>query len=595
VRRKNPHFNSGYPSETSRIKRKKHTAQNFIALLQAAQRLYYYLCALFEKTRRLQTTFNDLGLKPALLKAIAELGFVTPTPIQEKAIPYLLEHSNDLVAFAQTGTGKTAAFGLPVLQHVDPATAHIQMLALCPTRELCLQIANEMGLYAKFLPNIQIISVYGGVEIQKQILALRQGPQIVIGTPGRVLDLINRKKLAVNAIRWLVLDEADEMLSMGFKDELDAILDTTPKEKQTLLFSATMPDEMVAISRKYMRDPVEISAGRKNIAAENVQHHSYMVQAKDKYLALKRIADYYPDIYGIVFCRTRQETKEIAEKMMQDGYNADALHGDLSQAQRDYVMQRFRLKQLQILVATDVAARGLDVNNLSHVIHFNLPDDPEVYIHRSGRTGRAGKTGISVVIANLREKNRIITIERKIGKKLEIKPVPTGRDVCEKQLFHMIGRIENIEVKDNQIQGFLPSIYQRLSWMTKEDLIQRFVSIEFNHFLTYYKDAPDLNVEHTRPKTKAEKKAQWEDKKSSGQFARLFINLGKQQNVTPKQLIELINRNTRGKSVRIGRIELFRNYSLVEIDPDFKAPIIKALNGLELKEGPLEVREDRNK
>ncbi len=536
-----------------------------------------------------------MGLKPELLRAVEALGFETPTPIQQKTIPYLLENQNDLVAFAQTGTGKTAAFGLPVLQHVDPDVAHIQMLALCPTRELCLQIANELALYAKFLPDVQIISVYGGVEIQKQILALRQGPQIVIGTPGRVLDLINRKKLAVGSIRWLILDEADEMLSMGFKDELDAILDTTPKEKQTLLFSATMPEEMVSISRKYMHNPVEISAGKKNMAAENVQHHCYMVQAKDKYLALKRIADFYPDIYGIVFCRTRQETKEIAEKMMQDGYNADALHGDLSQAQRDYVMQRFRLKQLQILVATDVAARGLDVNNLSHVIHFNLPDDPEVYIHRSGRTGRAGKTGISVVIANLREKNKIVSIERKIGKKLEIQSVPTGRDVCEKQLFHMIGRIENIEVKDNQIQGFLPSIYQRLSWMTKEDLIQRFVSIEFNHFLAYYKDAPDLNVENARPKTKAEKKAQWEEKKTPGQFARIFINLGKHQNVTPKQLIELINRNTRGKSVRIGRIELFRNYSLVEIDPDFKEPVIKALNGLDIKGGPLEVREDRNK
>lgn len=543
----------------------------------------------------MQTTFNDLGLKPELLQAIEALGFTTPTPIQQKAIPYLLENQNDLVAFAQTGTGKTAAFGLPVLEQLDAHVAHVQMLALCPTRELCLQIANELALYAKFLPNIQILSVYGGVEIQKQILALRQGPQIVVGTPGRVLDLINRKKLAVGAIRWLILDEADEMLSMGFKDELDAILDTTPKEKQTLLFSATMPEEMVAISRKYMRDPVEISAGKKNIAAENVQHHCYMVHAKDKYLALKRIADYYPDIYGIVFCRTRQETKEIADKMMQDGYNADALHGDLSQAQRDYVMQRFRLKQLQILVATDVAARGLDVNNLSHVIHYNLPDDPEVYIHRSGRTGRAGKSGISLIISNLREKNKIGMIERKIGKRMEIQVVPTGRDVCEKQLFHMIRRIENIEVKDTQIEGFLPSIYQRLSWMTKEDLIQRFVSIEFNHFLTYYKDAPDLNVESAKPKTKAERKAQWEEKSSPGQFVRLYINLGKHQNVNPKQLIELINRNTRGKSVRIGRIELFRNYSLVEVDPAFKDELIKSLNGIPSKGGPLEVREDRNK
>ncbi|MFM8448939.1 MAG: DEAD/DEAH box helicase, partial [Haliscomenobacter sp.] len=392
----------------------------------------------------MHTTFEDLGLNPQVLRAVQELGFETPTPIQEKAIPHLLQSKDDLVAFAQTGTGKTAAFGLPVIHQVDPHKSSVQMLALCPTRELCLQITRELTNYSKYIPGLKVVAVYGGAEISRQISELNQGPQIVVGTPGRALDLINRRKLVVDNIRWLVLDEADEMLSMGFKDELDAILATTPSTKQTLLFSATMPEEMVGIAQKYMHDPVEISAGKRNMGAENVQHHYYLVHAKDKYLALKRIADYYPNIYGIVFCRTRQETKEVADKLMEDGYNADALHGDLSQAQRDYVMQRFRLKQLQMLVATDVAARGLDVNNLSHVINYNLPDDPEVYIHRSGRTGRAGKSGISILIANMREKGKIGFIEKKIGKRFDQKPVPTGSDICEKQLFHMIDRIENI-------------------------------------------------------------------------------------------------------------------------------------------------------
>lgn len=553
----------------------------------------------------MHTTFEDLGLNPQVLRAVQELGFETPTPIQEKAIPHLLQSKDDLVAFAQTGTGKTAAFGLPVIHQVDPHKSSVQMLALCPTRELCLQITRELTNYSKYIPGLKVVAVYGGAEISRQISELNQGPQIVVGTPGRALDLINRRKLVVDNIRWLVLDEADEMLSMGFKDELDAILATTPSTKQTLLFSATMPEEMVGIAQKYMHDPVEISAGKRNMGAENVQHHYYLVHAKDKYLALKRIADYYPNIYGIVFCRTRQETKEVADKLMEDGYNADALHGDLSQAQRDYVMQRFRLKQLQMLVATDVAARGLDVNNLSHVINYNLPDDPEVYIHRSGRTGRAGKSGISILIANMREKGKIGFIEKKIGKRFDQKPVPTGSDICEKQLFHMIDRIENIEIKDAQIEQFLPAIYKRLSWLTREDLIQRFVSIEFNHFLAYYKNAPDINVEATSKKgERAERGERGERGKSKfGEgrreekvsWVKIYINQGKKDNVGAKQLIELINRNTRGKSLRIGRIDLSRNFSLVEIEPQHQDSLVQALNGTEYNGVTLQVRPDKKK
>ena len=557
-----------------------------------------YLCPELRKKNILHTTFEDLGLRPEILRAVQELGFETPSPIQEKAIPHLLESEDDLVALAQTGTGKTAAFGLPVIQKVDTANARVQMLALCPTRELCLQITKELTNYAKYVSGLRIVAVYGGAEISRQITELKQGPQIVVGTPGRALDLINRGKLLVDHIRWLVLDEADEMLSMGFKDELDAILGTTPQEKQTLLFSATMPQEMANIAQKYMHSPYEISAGKKNIGAENIQHHYYLVHAKDKYLALKRVADYYPDIYGIVFCRTRQETKEVADKLMEDGYNADALHGDLSQAQRDFVMQRFRLKQLQMLIATDVAARGLDVNNLSHVINYTLPDDPEVYIHRSGRTGRAGKSGISIMLANMREKGKLGFIEKKIGKRFEQKAVPTGREICEKQLFHMIGRIENIEIKDTQIEQYLPAIYAKLSWMSREDLIQRFVSVEFNHFLSYYKNAPDLNVEPLSkkgalPLEKGKPGAVRREEK--GNFAKVFFNLGKKDQITPKALIDLINKHTKGKSLRIGRIDLQRNFSLVEIEPQFVDLLVRALDGKVIHGFTLQVREDKRK
>lgn len=550
----------------------------------------------------MNTPFLSLGLQPELVKAVAELGFEQPTPIQEQAIPHILQSKSDLVAFAQTGTGKTAAFGLPILQHIDTSSRETQALVLCPTRELCLQITKDLDAYARFLPNMQVTAVYGGADVTRQITALKRGAHIVVGTPGRALDLINRGRLKVENIQWLVLDESDEMLSMGFKDELDAILANTPEHKRTFLFSATMPPDMVSIAEKYMHKPVEISVGKKNQGAENVQHHYYMVHAKDRYEALKRIADYYPNIYGIVFCRTRQETKDIAEKLMHDGYNADALHGDLSQPQRDYVMQRFRIKQLQILVATDVAARGLDVNNLSHVIHYNLPDDPEVYIHRSGRTGRAGKKGISLSIIHLREKSKLHFIEKKINKKFENKLVPGGKDICEKQLFHLVDNMEKTEVDEAQIEPYLPKVYKKLDWLSREDLIKRFVSVEFNHFLEYYKDAKDLNADlrpdrndrndrFGRDSRREDRGERRESRRSasSGSFSKVAFNIGKKDNVSPKVLINLINKQLPNRSIRIGAIDLGKSFSIVEVDSKYQREVVEAFRNARFKGLKLEV------
>jgi ATP-dependent RNA helicase DeaD len=444
-------------------------------------------------------TFEQMGLKKEILDAISEMGFETPTSIQDKAIPVILSSSKDIIGRAQTGTGKTGAFGLPILQKLDLHSEHVQALILCPTRELCIQITKEIQNYAKKLLNVRVIPVYGGASMDTQVYALKQKAQIVVGTPGRTLDLINRKKLKLEGLQWLVLDEADEMLSMGFKDDMDAILATTSKEKQTMLFSATMPHEIMRIVKTYMQDPVEIMAEQIQTGADNVTHHYYEVQARDRYVALKRVIDMQPDIYAIVFCRTRAETKEIAEKLSAEGYNSDALHGDLSQQQREYTLGRFRSKTLQLLIATDVAARGLDVTDLTHVINYNLPDDPDVYIHRSGRTGRAHRKGISITIIHSRENNRIKDLERRVGKPFERKKVPTGKEICEKQLFHLVEKVENVEVEEKQIAEFLPVIYNKLSWLDREELIKRFVSVEFNRFLAYYKGATDINVDHKKP------------------------------------------------------------------------------------------------
>jgi ATP-dependent RNA helicase DeaD len=523
-------------------------------------------------------TFNETGLKPEILKAIAEMGFENPTPIQEQTIPHLINSTQDLVALAQTGTGKTAAFGLPLLHNISMQTRDIQGLILCPTRELCLQITRDLENYSKYMTGLKTIAVYGGADITKQIRELKSGGQIVVGTPGRVNDLIRRKVLNVSAIRWMVLDEADEMLTMGFKDELDTILATTPSEKQTLLFSATMPTEIAEMSSKYLHNPSELSVGRRNEGAANVEHHYYVVHAKDKYATLKRIADNYPDCYAIVFCRTRMETREVADQFMADGYNADALHGDLSQSQRDAVMARFRGKQLQMLIATDVAARGLDVNDLSHVINYSMPDDPEVYIHRSGRTGRAGKSGISVSILHMKETGRLKQIERIARKKFERKMVPGGDEICEKQMFHLIDRVVNVDIDEKQIGKFLPLILDKFESMSKEDIVKHFVSLEFNELMEYYKNARDLNLKMEQPRDsfgRADRNDRGGDRTS---FTKLFINVGKKQNLNASGLIGLINEYSKRRNVEIGKIDIQRKFSFFEIDSAYEKDLIKAMN-----------------
>lgn len=520
------------------------------------------------------TTFEEQGLSKELLKAVTELGFVNPTPIQEKTIPAMLESKEDLIALAQTGTGKTAGFGLPIIQQVDPTQKQVQAIILSPTRELCLQIAKDIDTYSKYTKGVSVLAVYGGSPIETQLRALKKGVNIIVGTPGRTLDLINRKALKINSIQWLVLDEADEMLNMGFRDELDGILETTPDTKQTLLFSATMPKEVRNIANNYMNKPREISVGKKNMGADNVTHQYYVVKAPDRYLALKRLADINPNIYGIVFCRTRHETKDVAAKLMNDGYSADAIHGDLSQAQRDNVMQRFRKKQLQLLVATDVAARGLDIADLTHVLNYNLPDDPEVYIHRSGRTGRAGKHGVSISITHGREGRRINELEKLVGKKFEHSLLPSGKEICEKRLYSLMDKIEKVEVDEDQIEPFMPAINKKLSWLDRDDLLKRFVTVEFQRFLEYYKNAKDLNFKSDR----GEKGDYKGNRKTAKGFTRFFINLGSKQRLRVPQLIGIINDETNTQDIEIGKIEILRNFSFFEVDHEFENLILTSFS-----------------
>ncbi len=522
-------------------------------------------------------SFDELGIEKKIIKAIEELGFQTPMPVQEKVIPHLISNeTRDIIGLAQTGTGKTAAFGLPLIQNTNTSRKRTQYLILAPTRELCLQIADDLRSFAKYIEDIKIAAVFGGTSIERQISLLKRGAHIISATPGRLLDLINRKKIDISKIKTIVLDEADEMLNMGFRQELEAILNETPADKTTLLFSATMHKEVRKIANKFMNDPLEITIGKQNVGAENVKHICYMVHARERYLALKRVVDYHPNIYGIVFCRTRNETQEVADKLLKDGYNADALHGDLTQAQRDAVMRKFRVKHLKLLIATDVAARGLDVDDLTHIINYNLPDEMGIYTHRSGRTGRAGRTGTSILIANLREKKKINQIEKQIDKKFSFLTLPLGREICEKQLFHLIDRMEKVIVDDTQIESFLPNIYKKLDWLDREELIKKFVSVEFNRFLDYYKNEPDLNKPDDSSRSGRKKTA-------SAGFARFFINLGKTDDLKPTTLIGLINDVTSVRDIEIGEIEILKNFSFFEIDENFTGILLKAFKNKEFK------------
>ena len=574
--------------------------------------------------------FNQLELSPELLRAIEELGFLVPTPVQQKVVPLLLEERCDIIGLAQTGTGKTAAFGLPALQNINLDAPHPQLLILSPTRELCMQIARDLESYGKYLKGLTIVAVYGGASIDKQIGILKRGAHIVVATPGRIHDLVRRNRIDLSKVETLVLDEADEMLKMGFRDDLDAILAKTPSGKNTLLFSATMSQEINRIAKTYMNDPVEITVGTKNAGAENVTHIFHMVTAKNRYNALKRVVDYYPDIYGIVFCRTRQETKEVAASLMSDGYNAEALHGDLSQAQRDYVMQKFRERNLSVLVATDVAARGLDVNDLTHIINYNLPDDNEVYTHRTGRTGRAGKEGAAISIINLKERGRISQIEKVVKKKFEQRPVPGGTEICERQLYSMVEKMRNSHVEHARIDPYMEKVYQTLGDLSKEEIIKRMVSVEFNRFLDYYKNAPDLNID-TREASDRNRNSDWQEVRSqrygregregsdrrdgrdgrdgrsrnserSGRdrsetgatrdgkrekgagkgrsMSRIVFNIGKGKDITKRDVIDLVRDVAEDDNVEIGQIEIFNRASSVEVDSKMARKIIVAMNNV---------------
>ena len=522
-------------------------------------------------------TFEELGVSPEIRKAIEEMGYENPMPVQEEVITYLLGENNDVVALAQTGTGKTAAFGLPLLQQIDVKNRVPQSLILCPTRELCLQIAGDLNDYSKYIDGLKVLPVYGGSSIDSQIRSLKRGVHIIVATPGRLLDLMERKTVSLSTVHNIVMDEADEMLNMGFTDSINAILADVPKERNTLLFSATMSPEIARISKNYLQNAKEITIGRKNESTSNVKHVAYTVQAKDKYAALKRIVDYYPQIYGIIFCRTRKETQEIADKLMQEGYNADSLHGELSQAQRDAVMQKFRIRNLQLLVATDVAARGLDVDDLTHVINYGLPDDTESYTHRSGRTGRAGKTGTSIAIINLREKGKLREIERIIGKKFIAGEMPTGKQICEKQLIKVIDELEKVKVNEEEITDFMPEIYRKLEWLSKEDLIKRMVSHEFNRFLDYYRDREEIETPTDSRERNTRDSRERGSRKAAPGFTRLFINLGKMDSFFPSELISLLNSNTRGR-IELGRIDLMKNFSFFEVEEKEAQNVVKALN-----------------
>ncbi len=542
------------------------------------------------------STFQELGVIPEIQQAIAELGFEQPMPVQTEVIPQLLANTRDIIALAQTGTGKTAAFGIPIIQKINIKQLSPQTLILCPTRELCLQIAGDLTDYSAYVEDIKILPVYGGSSIESQIRTLKRGVHIIVATPGRLIDLIKRKTVSLGNVHTVVLDEADEMLNMGFSENIDEILSYMPEERSMLLFSATMPREIEKITRKYMRDPMEITIGRKNEGAQNVRHIYFMVHAKDKYLALKRIVDYYPNIYGIIFCRTRKETQEIADKLLQDGYDADSLHGDLSQAQRDFVMAKYRNHNLQLLVATDVAARGLDVDDVTHIINFGLPDDFEIYTHRSGRTGRAGKTGTSISIIHTKEKGKITQIEKLINKQFEKREIPKGDVICEKQLFNFVDKIEKVKVNEAEIERLLPSIFRKLEWLEKEDVIKRIVSLEFNRLIDYYQQAEEINEpQESSRRSREESRGKRGERQDNGSrkaekgYARLFINVGKMDNVNPATLMGFINDNVKGK-VPIGRIDLLKSFSFFEVPEEVANKVVSSFRGMYIEDRKLVVQ-----
>lgn len=539
-------------------------------------------------------TFADLGVRESLLKAIEELGFEHPMPIQEMTIPHLLNEEGDVVGLAQTGTGKTAAFGLPVLQRIKPELEVPQALIIAPTRELCLQIAGDLADFSKYEEGIRILPVYGGSSIESQIRSLRKGVQVIVATPGRLIDLIKRGEVHLDEVHTVILDEADEMLNMGFLDDINEILSHVPEDRKMLMFSATMPKEIAGIAKQYMHDPVEFVAGNRNEGSNNVKHIYYMVKAHDKYLALKRVADNNPYIYGIIFCRTKKETQEIADKLIADGYNADCLHGDLSQAQRDLAMKKFRDHVTQLLVATDVAARGLDVDDLTHVINYGLPDDPAVYTHRSGRTGRANKTGVSVAIIHSRERGKLREIEKKIGKTFEYKKVPTPEHIIEKQLYNLADRLERVEVDETQIAKYLPGVRKKLEWLSEEDLLKRVLSLEFNRLLAYYRDMPDIDLNASgsergdrkergeRGERKERRERGDKDRRTAEKgYTRLMINIGKGQGFFPGNLMELINKSVNGPKPQIGRIDLMPDYTLFDVRSEDAHRVVDALKNTE--------------
>ena len=542
-------------------------------------------------------TFEELGLKSEVLKSIKELGFEAPTPIQEQAIPHLLGKDSDFVGLAQTGTGKTAAFGLPLVNNIENHAKTPQGLIICPTRELCLQIAKDLDSYSKYL-KVSIVAVYGGTDIRKQMSDIKRGASVIVATPGRLMDLINRKAISLSDVEYVVLDEADEMLNMGFKEDIDAILETTPEKKNVWLFSATMPADVARIAKTYMNDPLEVAIGHKNQSNENIDHIYYVVKEKDRYAAVKRLIDFNPNIYGLIFCRTRQETGSVADKLAKEGYNAEPLHGDLSQVQRDRVMDRFRKKDLQILVATDVAARGLDIDNITHVINYNLPDDIENYTHRSGRTARAGRKGESLVLVNTRETGKIRAIEKQMRTTFTLGTVPNAEEICEIQLLKLIHKVISTDVREKDIQKFMPTIMAEFEALSKEEVIKHFVSTEFNRFIEYYERAGDLNASASKGDDRNDDRPNRRERKTneteSGK-TRFFVSIGRRDGLNPGGLLRLICDATGLNSGNVGRIDIMTSYSFFEADNEYSDNILSKVNGAEYEGNAVSIEITKDK